>query len=236
MFQAFEHQDARAFAQHRAVALLGEREAAFGRQHVQRLPGLHGSVRDDAFRRAGDRDIDDAVADVIAGDADRMCCRRTGRAGRECRALDAEFDADVGGRRRADDAQQRQRMRGALVVNEQIAIGRLEGGQPARARTDDAGRAIWILEGEFQARLADCFIGGSGREPRIAVGERNDAVALEVLEARFVIEILDLGRNQDFQIVEREAAERQRRRSCPASCCPTFRRPWCRSALRRRDR
>ena len=55
------HQDAGPFGQHRAIALLGEREAAFGRQHVQRLPGLHRAVVDDRLRGPGYRDVNDTV-------------------------------------------------------------------------------------------------------------------------------------------------------------------------------
>ncbi len=129
------------------------------------------------------------------------------RAGGERRALDAELDADVGGGRRADDAQQRQRVRGALVLDEQVAIGLLEGDEAAGARADDAGRAVGIGERHLEARLLHRLVGGGGGEPRVAVGVHDDLVALEVLQPRLGIEVLDLGGDQDLQILERKAAE-----------------------------
>ena len=205
----FQHQDAGAFAQHRAVALLGEREAAFGRQHVHGLPGPHGAVVDDALGGADDGDVDQAVADVVAPDADGVRRRRAGAAGGERRALDAVLDADMGRRRGADDAQQRQRMGGALVVDEEIAVGGLQRTQAAGARADDAGRAIGVLERHLEARLLDGLVGRRGREPGVAVGVQDDLVALEVLEPRLGVEVLDLGGDQDLEVVEVEAVERR---------------------------
>ena len=175
---------------------------------MQRLPGLHRAVVDDALRGAGDGDIDHAVADVVAGDADRMGGGRAGGAGREGRSLDAVLDADVGRGGGADDAQQRQRMCRPLVVDEQVAIGGLVGGEAAGARADDAGGAIRIGQRPFEAGHLHCLGGGGGGEPRIAVGERDQLVALEALEPRLRIEVLDLGRDEDLEVVERKAADR----------------------------
>ena len=61
-------------------------------------------------------------------------------------------------------------MRGALVLDEQVAIGFLEGDEAAGARADDAGRAVGIVEGNLEARLLDGLLGGGGGEPGIAVG------------------------------------------------------------------
>src|SRR5512139_3813303 len=99
-------------------------------------------------------------------------------------------------------------MRGALVMNEEVAIGGFVGHQTARAGTDNTCRAIWIGDRHFEAGHAHRLVGGDCGEPGVAVGERNDAVALEVLEAGFVIEVLDLRGNEDLQILERKAAER----------------------------
>ena len=126
------------------------------------LPGFHGAEIDDAFRRAADRDVDQAVLDVIAGQTDGMGCGGTCRTGREGRAFDAIFDADVGGRRRSDDAQQRQRIGRFIFQNEKIAIGAFEGVQTTRARADDAGGAGAVVEGDFEAGLDDCFFGCRG--------------------------------------------------------------------------
>ena len=165
MLEALEHQDAGAFAEYRAVALLCEREAAFRRQHVQRLPGFHRSVRNDGLGSAGNRDIDNAVADIITRNADGVGRCRTRRTGRERRTFDAELDADVSRRRRADDAQQRQRVRGALLEDEEIAVGRFKCDETAGSGTDDAGRPIRVLERHLEAGHANRFVGCSGCKP-----------------------------------------------------------------------
>ena len=59
----------------------------------------------------------------------------------EARPLDAVFDADMGGGGRGDGAQQRQRMGGLLLVDEEVFIAFLERGEPADARADDRGGA-----------------------------------------------------------------------------------------------
>ncbi len=202
-----EDEDAGAFAEHRAVALLGEREAALRRQHVEGLPGFHGAVVDDCFGSARNGDVDDIVLDVVARDADGVSRRRAGAAGGERRSLDSVLDADVGRRGRADDAKQRQRIGGALIVDEEIAVGVLERHQAAGARTDDAGRAIGVLDGKLEARLSDglsCRIGG---KPRVAIGHGDDAVALVALEANLGLVVFDLRRDQDLKILERKAAQ-----------------------------
>jgi len=78
-----------------------------------------------------------------------------GTAGGERRSLDAELDAHMGRSRGADEAQQRQRVGGALLVDEQVAIAGFHRLQAASARSDDAGHAIAIGEGDFQACLFD---------------------------------------------------------------------------------
>ena len=159
------------------------------------------------FGRAGDGDVDHAVADVVPGSADRVRRRGTGAAGRVGRALHAELDADVGGGGGTDDTQQRQRVGGALILDEQVAIGFLEGDKAAGARADDAGRAVGIDERNLEAGLLDGLVGRCCCEPRVAVGMHDDLVALEMAQPRLVIEILDLRRDQDLEILERETAE-----------------------------
>ncbi len=207
VLQGFQHEDAGAFAQNRSVALLGEREAALRRKHVQCLPGFHGAVVDDGFRRAGDSDVDHIVADVVAGDADSVRCGRAGAAGGEGRTLDAELNANVGARRGADDAQECEGVRRALSLNEQCAIGILEGDEAASARADDACRTIGVGEGNLEARLLHRLVGGGRREPGIAVRVHDELVALEVAQALLWIEILDLGSDEDLQIFERKTSE-----------------------------
>ena len=181
----FQHQDARALAQHRAVALLGEREAALRREHVHGLPGPHDAVVDDALGGADDGDVGQAVADVVAADADGVRRRGAGAAGGERRPLDAELDADMRRRRGADEAQQRQRMGGALLVDEQVAVARFPWScrPPAPEPTMQAD-AIGVLERHLEARLLDGLVGRRRGKPGVAVGVQDDLVALEVLEAR----------------------------------------------------
>ena len=148
------------------------------------------------------------LLDVVAGDADGVRRRRAGAAGGEGRTLDAELDADVGAGRGADDAQQRQRVGGALALDEQRAIGILEGDETAGTRADDAGRAIGVGHGNGEARLLDRLVGRRGGEPRVAVGVHDELVTLEVLQPRLGIEVLDLRGDEDLEILERKAAER----------------------------
>ena len=202
-----EHQDAGALGQHGAVALLGEREAALGRKHVHRLPGAHDAVVDHALGGADDGDVGQPVADVVAADADRMRRRRAGAAGGECGALDAELDADMRRGRRADEAQQRQRVGCPLLVDEQVAVARFHGLQAAGARADDAGHAVGILERRLQTRLLDGLVRRRRREPGVAVGVQDDLVALEVLQAHFGIEVPDLRPDQDLEVGQVEPVE-----------------------------
>ena len=118
VLQLLHDQHARALAEHRAVALLGEGEAAVGREHAHGLPGLHGAVVDGGLRRAGNADIDGAVADEPVHQADGMRGGGAGADRAEGRALDAVVDADVGRRRAADELQEQQRIAGpAFLVN-----------------------------------------------------------------------------------------------------------------------
>ena len=122
--------------------------------------------------------------------------------------LDAELDADVGAGRGADDAQKRQRMGGAPALEEEVAVGLLVGDEAARARADDAGRAIGIGDRKLEARLLHRLIGRGCREPGVAVGVQDELVALEVLQAGLGIEILDLRRDENLEIFEWKALER----------------------------
>ena len=96
-------------------------------------------------------------------------------------------------------------MRGALISDEKIAISRFVRHEATGPGTYDARGPIGIRERHLQARHADCFIGGSGSEPGVPVGECNDAIALEMFETLLWIEILDLRRNQNFEVVNRKA-------------------------------
>ena len=160
------------------------------------------------FRRAGDCNVGHAIADVVAGDADGVRCRRARRAGCERRSLDAEFDADVSRGRRTDDAQKRQRMCRALVVNEEVAVGGLECGEATGARTDNACRPIRISERHFEPCHFDRFFGSCRSEPGIAIRKRDDAIAFEMFQALLGIEILDLCSDQNLEIVQRKSGER----------------------------
>ena len=111
-----KHQDTGAFRKGGSVAPFGEREAAVGREHTHCLPGAHRTIGEHCFRSARHTDVDQAVTDIVVGNADGMCRGGTRRTGRKRRPLDAVLDAHVRGCRRADNAQKRQRMGGALVV------------------------------------------------------------------------------------------------------------------------
>ena len=131
-----------------------------------------------------------------------------GAAGGERRALDAELDAHVRRGRRADEAQQGERVGGLLLVDEQVAVARLHRLQAAGARADDAGHAIAILERRLEARLLDGLVGRRRREPGVPVGVQDDLVALEVLQADLGVEVPDLGADQDLQVGQVEPVER----------------------------
>jgi hypothetical protein len=58
------------------------------------------------------------------------------------------------------------------------------------------------LERYLKARLLDRLIGGRCRQPGKAVGEQDRLVALPVSEAGRVIEVPDLARDPNFEIVQ----------------------------------
>ena len=53
------------------------------------------------------------------------------------------------------------------------------------------------------------LVGRRGGEPRVAVGVHDELVALEVLQPRLGIEVLDLRGDEDLEILEGKAAERR---------------------------
>lgn len=165
VLELLQDENARAFTQHGAIPLLGEREAAVGRQHVESLPGLHGTVVDDGLGGTSNGNVDHVVANVVARDADGVARRRAGATGGKRGPLDAVLDTDVRGGRRTDDAQQRQRVGGALVVNEKVAISGLVGRETACAGADDARRPIRVLERHFEPRLPYGLVSRRRREP-----------------------------------------------------------------------
>src|SRR5262245_61837811 len=202
-----EPQHARALGQHGAVALLGKREAALGREHVHGLPGAHHAIVDDALGGADDGNVGEPVADVVLADADGVGGRRAGAAGGKCRALDAELDDDMGGGRRDDEGQQGERRGGAVHVYEDIPVAQLNGLHPAGAGADYAGDAVGVLERHLDARLLDGLVGGGRGKPRVAVSVQDDLVAREVLEPRLGVEVPDLGADQDLQVPQIEAVK-----------------------------
>ena len=104
-------------------------------------------------------------------------------------------------RRAADYAQKRQRMRRFLFVNENIFIGLFERREAARARANDRGGALAILEGCFKARLPDGFVGGGARILRKAIGQ-HDGLAFAALSR---VEIANLASDLDIEVLQGEA-------------------------------
>ena len=174
---------------------------------MKRLPSLHGAVVNDRLRCASNRNVDNAVANVVARDTEGMGCRRARTAGCKCRTLHAEFDANVCASRGTYDAQQRQRVGCALPFDKQRAIGVLKGHETASARANDAGRAVGISDRELKARLLNCLVGRRSGKPRVTVGVYDKLIAFEVLQPRLGIKILDLRCNQNFEIFKREPAK-----------------------------
>src|SRR5581483_11940692 len=92
-------------------------------------------------------------------------------------------------------------------VDEEVAVARLHRVEAAGAGADDAGHPVAVLERHLEARLLDGLVGCRRREPRVAVGMQDDLVALEVLEARLGVEVLDLRADQDLQVADVETLE-----------------------------
>src|SRR5258705_4672365 len=113
-------------------------------------------------------------------------------------------------------------MGGRLVVDEEVAVGDLEGREARGAGADDGGGPVRVGEGALEPRLLDRLVGGGRGEPRVAVGICDALVALGPLEPRAVIEILDLGGDQDLQVLERETAESADAGLAPLHAGPEF--------------
>ena len=204
----FQHQHASALCQHSPVALPGEGEAALRREQVHCLTGQHDTVCDHAVGGADDGHIDQPVADVVAADADGMRRACAGAAGGKRRALDPILDTNVCCCRRANDARKQHGMYGALAIEKSIAACDFATDLSAGGRPNDASRAIGVLKGHLEPRLYDRFIGGGGRQPTIALRMHDALVALPVLEAPRVIEIPNLGRDPNFEVVELHTFDR----------------------------
>ena len=228
-----QHENARALAQHGAVAFLGKRENALRRQQLRFLPRLHHAVGVGGVRGPDDGDIDEPIADVVAAEPDGVSGRGAGAAGGECRPLDAVLDADMRRGGRADEAHERQGVGGNLLELEDMAIGDLEVHDAAEGGADDAGGAIGALEGHLEPGLLHRLIRGGCCKQAVTVGVQDDLVALEVPEAGLLVEALDLGGYQHIQLEildlgkSRECAGRSGESSrsappptCPAACPP----------------
>ena len=118
--------------------------------------------------------------------------------------LDAVVDAHMRGGRAADGAQQSERMRRLLLVDENVLVGFFHRGEAARAGADDRGRALAILEGDIETRLLERFARGGARILRIAVGEKKGFGF--ALGSR--IEIADLAPDPDIQVLQVHALYR----------------------------
>ena len=198
-----EQQDAGALGQHGSIALLGKGPKPVGTQHAHRLPGARGAPVQRGFGRAGDTEIDQALADHAVGEADRMRGGRARAYDAEGRPLDAVLDRDMRGGRAADSLEQGQRMGGALILLEEHLVGEFERGKAADARADDAGRAIALLVVERCLELAhgDSFLRRAARVLGIFVSEQK-LLALQPLPR---VEVRHLAGDGDVEIFGREA-------------------------------
>ena len=196
--QFFQDQDARAFADDEAVAVLVPGTAGVMRIVVARGQRAHGGKSADAhgsdggFGAAGNHHVGVAVLDDARGIANGMRAGGAGGAGGLVRALGVMADADLAGGEIDDGRGNEERRDLARAAVEQVVVLALDDVESADAGADvDAGALGHFFVFDFVVGHAQGFIAGGD-------GQMNKARHL----ARFLllddlqrIEVLDLGGN-----------------------------------------
>ena len=162
VFELFEHEHARTFAHHEAVAILvegtrrGLRIVVAARKRVHRIEGAHGERMNRRFATARDHHLRVAATDDVHGFADRMKPRRAGGDVRDVRALEILHDRKLP-RGHVDDATRDHEggnTTGAALA--QRVVVRTNNGNAADARTDRHTRFRRELFGDFKLGVFEC--------------------------------------------------------------------------------
>ena len=160
VFQFFENQDARAFADDEAVAIVipraGRRAAGSSlRCDSARMAreSADAQRRDAGFRAAADHHVGIAVLDHAEGIADRVRAGGAGRRGGRIRTLRAGADGNVA-RRQIDDGRRNEKRRDAAgAFFEQDLVLALDHFESADAAADVDAGALGVSSGiDLEAR------------------------------------------------------------------------------------
>ena len=143
VFQFLEHEDARAFAHDKAVAVLVERARGVLGIVVARAHGAHGAKAADAdgndggFRAAGEHDLRVAHFDGAPGFADGVVGGGAGGAGGEIRAAQIVIHREQARSHVADEHRNHERREPVRAAVEQDLVLFGGGGQAADAGADE---------------------------------------------------------------------------------------------------
>ena len=166
MFQLFEDQNARAFADHETVAVLIPGTAGFFGLVVARGKRAHGGESADAhgsdrsFGAAGDHHIGIVVLDDAERVSNGMGAGGAGRRRRFVRSLGAVTHGDMPGRKIDDGRGNEERRDLARAAFHQRGVFALDDVEPADSRADVNADAFVVFRSNLQARHFHGFIGG----------------------------------------------------------------------------
>ena len=197
--ELFEDEDAGAFADDKAVAVLVEGAGGVRGVVVAGGEGLHGSEAADAHRRdgslraAGDHGVGVAALDDAEGVADGVRGGGAGGCGRLVRPLGAVADGDVAGGQVDDRGGDKERRDLARPAVHQVGVLALDDVEPADAGADVHADVICDFRCDLQAGVLHGLVRGCQRE----VDEAAHLTGLLLVHELVGIEVLNLGRKPD---------------------------------------
>ncbi|KAF5029068.1 hypothetical protein DSECCO2_652490 [anaerobic digester metagenome] len=194
-FQRFQHQEAGAFTDDEAVAVVVERARGLGGGVVvgrgQRLQcgeagNAHG--RDGGFHAAGDHRVAAAHEDVGIGIADGMLARRTGAGGDQVGPLGPGEDGNLARRHVGDQHGDHERRDAVGAGLDEFGMEDLDGLQSAKAHAQQHAHAVGVGVVDDEAGMLDEHLAGGHRE----LDETVHALGLLGRHVLLWVEALDL--------------------------------------------
>ncbi len=195
VFEFFEHQNACAFAHHKAVAIFVPGTAGFFGIVIARGKRAHGGESANSHRRNGCLGAagDHHIRVVVLNDAERISYRvGAGGAGgrrRLVRSLGAEPHGNMAGRKIDDGGRNKKRRNLARSAFEQCGVFAFDNVEPADAGPDVHAHALVVFWRDLQARHLERFIRGGNRQ----VDEASHLLDFFFFDEVQRIEVLDLG-------------------------------------------
>ena len=197
VLQLFQDQNARAFANHKTVAVAIPRTAGLFRCVVARRKGAHGGKaadahgRDRSFRAAGNHHIRVVVLDNAERISNGMSAGGTGRRGRFVRSLGAETHGDLPSRKIDNGRRNKEGRNLARTAFHQRGVLAFDDVEPSDPRSDVNSHALIVLRGNLELRHLDRFIGGGNRH----VNEASHLLDFFFFDEIQRVEALHLGGN-----------------------------------------